>query len=117
MVKRFEPPPMTKTQRKNAWMRARTRELRAWLIELLGGECVECKSAEELEFDHIEKRDWPIHGRNQYARILAYVREARQGLIQLLCKSCNSRKWVPGRSRSRREEEEANVGNECDIPF
>lgn len=72
---------------------ARSREK---LISDLGGCCKECGSTERLEFDHLVPRTWDRNKLNAHSRIAMYKREAAEGKIQLLCRSCNARKGEPG---------------------
>ena len=65
---------------------------RAKLVQQLGGECKFCQSTEELEIDHINGRDYDIRRLGSDTRVSRYVKEAKQGLLQVLCKSCNSEK-------------------------
>jgi hypothetical protein len=64
---------------------------RAWAIEFLGGKCVQCGSATELEFDHIDPS-------SRSFRIGACFDMRRDKLIielkkcQLLCKICHREK-------------------------
>lgn len=63
----------------------------------LGGQCQECGDTDlsTLEFDHLQPRDWEPRKVEWSARISRYRREIAEGKIQLLCKSCNSRKGHP----------------------
>jgi DNA polymerase III delta prime subunit len=72
---------------------------RAALVEALGGCCVKCRAAGEintkkLEFDHIDPktRTWEARKLNQYMRLIRYEHDAAMGLIQLLCKFHNTKK-------------------------
>lgn len=64
--------------------------------ELLGGVCVICKTAEQLEFDHIDWRTKPKAKKNDANRVLFRqawaVVEASLPLLQLLCRPCHIEK-------------------------
>ena len=62
------------------------------LIQELGGECVQCGSISNLELDHIHGKDWVARELGSDQRVCLYIKEAAQGLIQVLCKSCNVKK-------------------------
>ena len=62
------------------------------LIEKLGGKCAWCEATEDLEIDHIHGRDWTPREVSSDTRALIYEQEAEDGLLQVLCKSCNSSK-------------------------
>ena len=68
-----------------AYMLARYHRRRNQLIEMLGGECVECGTTENLELDHVN-RDTKRH---DIGRLLAGASEAvylaEASLCQLLC--------------------------------
>jgi len=66
------------------------------LIAKLGGKCVECGAVGNLEIDHIEGRTWDIRSKGSDSRVAIYEREAEEGKLQILCKSCNSRKGAHG---------------------
>jgi len=72
------------------------------LVQYLGGCCRQCGSIIDLTFDHIDGRDWDIRAVHSTKRIRIYREEAEQGLLQLLCLSCNSAKGDP---RSNQPEE------------
>lgn len=79
---------------KTAYHRERAAILRDKLVRRLGGCCVQCESIDELQFDHIDPRTrtWVARRCSQWGRMRRYWNEALQGLIQLLCKSCNRKK-------------------------
>lgn len=62
---------------------------RAALIEQLGGACWACGALHSLEIDHIHGRNWTPSKKGLTWRISIYRREAREGLIRLLCQPCN----------------------------
>ena len=66
---------------------------RAELIEKRGGQCVHCKTKENLEFDHIfSDRTWDPRKTARWVRLARVKREASKGKIQLLCRACNAKK-------------------------
>ena len=64
---------------------------RAALVKRLGGQCALCAETENLQFDHTEGRDWKLHRVNAFTRLRIYELEASNGLLRLLCISCNSK--------------------------
>jgi 5-methylcytosine-specific restriction endonuclease McrA len=74
----------------SAWESARADKLRAKLFELLGGCCAECGDTFQLEINHIYSRSWRPNKLSKYRRNLRYLREAREGLVNLLCKTHNA---------------------------
>lgn len=76
------------TRKRAAWAR---RE-RARLIQELGGRCASCGARERLEIDHIHGTTWRLASKSRWMRVILYRREARQGLLQVLCRHCNARK-------------------------
>lgn len=62
-------------------------ELRA----LLGGACELCMETDEsaLEFDHIFGRDYNLRKLSFSARMARYKREAEEGKLRILCRTCN----------------------------
>lgn len=83
---------MSQTQRKAA----KYRKDRVELLQALGGLCVECGNddLDALEFDHKSRADrtWRARDTSRWQRLANYKREAAEGKIQLLCRSCNGRK-------------------------
>lgn len=102
----------TRSRKRERWQQKKERQyrsaakLRAELIEQLGGKCVQCGATERLEFDHLEPRTWLAENHNLWTRMAKYRREAAEGKIQLLCKSCNCRKGSPGAPLLTPEEQE-----------
>lgn len=80
---------MGKRQRK--WARRAYEKL----ILQLGGRCVVCGSLHSLSIDHKDGKDWTACKVEWSHRISIYRREARNGLLQVLCVKCNSRKGAP----------------------
>ena len=88
--------PKTRAEYMRGYIKARRRQRRAQLIELLGGCCVRCGSTEDLEFDHVApatkrfaigsdmSRAWP-----------ELIEEALK--CQLLCRPCHLEKGVEDR--------------------
>lgn len=66
-------------------------KIQSALHDELGGQCALCGETHDLEFNHIYKRDWKPSKLNRYRRMLRYRREAKEGLISLLCSDCNKR--------------------------
>jgi 5-methylcytosine-specific restriction endonuclease McrA len=74
--------------------RERAKQARWQLICDLGGKCVSCGSVEDLEIDHKDPR-LKMYVTNQLDpswRVSMYRREAKYGMLQVLCADCNSRK-------------------------
>jgi len=65
------------------------RKTRKQLIDKLGGVCALCGSRDELEFDHINGRDYEPSKLSSSARLARYKREVAAGEIRLLCNPCN----------------------------
>jgi len=86
----------------SAWADSRERTKRSVarareeLVAQLGGKCAACSSTKNLCFDHKKKRTWRAPRANRHTRMARYKREAKAGKLQLLCKSCNSKRGVPG---------------------
>ncbi len=71
--------------------RARHRQRKAWALALLGGKCVKCGTAENLEFDHID----PLTKSFTIAMRLSKGEEklrAELAKCQLLCQPCHLEK-------------------------
>ena len=81
--------------KRNAYMREyvkrRTRERRAEAFNMLGGECVECGSTEDLQFDHRNRR------RKEFSLATAMWHVSRERFIaevkkcRLLCTPCHKK--------------------------
>lgn len=78
--------------------------MRAEMIAQLGGKCVWCGETRDLEFDHIQPRDYSARRLSWLQRINRYREEMKEGKIQLLCRSCNARKQRLDCSRDPNEE-------------
>jgi len=79
-----------------SYIKARRKQRRARLIELLGGKCVRCGSVEPLEFDHIDPSTKAFAVGSDMSRAWAVlVGEALK--CQLLCRSCHLEKGVEDR--------------------
>ena len=79
------------------WERCQRLGLMAWrrreaLIDSLGGKCVVCGTKKKLEIDHINGRDWEPNKKSRWTRVVIYEREAKEGKLQVLCRSCNAKK-------------------------
>lgn len=78
---------------RTAYLAAWAKRKREELIVTLGGKCVLCGAIRRLEFDHIDgRRTWVAAKTSRWQRIINYAREAKAGLIQLLCRRCNAQK-------------------------
>jgi hypothetical protein len=77
------------------------------LIKELGDACAECKhkgsKKNPLTIDHINGRMWDGRKKDPSWRVSIYRREAKEGKLQVLCKSCNEKKGGPLRYRNCRE--------------
>jgi len=68
---------------------------RRQLIEALGACCAACDSTFDLEIDHLAPRGWVARSVSSSQRVSIYRREAKAGLVQVLCSSCNKSKGQP----------------------
>ncbi len=70
---------------------------RRWadLIEVLGDECEECGSKEDLQPDHLQPRDWKSREIWSDVRLRLLINEALEGKLQMLCGTCNRMKGTP----------------------
>ena len=59
------------------------------LVATLGGKCAHCGSTHDLELDHIYGATWRHRSIEYSHRISIYRREAKRGLLQVLCRTCN----------------------------
>jgi hypothetical protein len=59
------------------------------LIDELGGECSFCGTKFDLEINHIYGRTWKAREKSSWQRIAIYKREAKLGLLNVLCGCCN----------------------------
>ncbi len=60
-------------------------------LEMLGGECVECSSKENLEFDHVDRSNKNF----AIGKLMSYSKEIilnELKLCQILCKNCHDLK-------------------------
>jgi len=78
----------------NEFKLRRAHVIRNELLLLLGGECEGCGTTENLEFNHLVERTWIAKKLTRYRRMLRYRKEAKLGLINLLCEKCN-KKYEP----------------------
>ncbi len=62
------------------------------LILRLGGKCALCPCVDfgRIEFDHPNGRPYPLEKLSRLSRLRLYHREADQGTVRLLCRSCNA---------------------------
>lgn len=78
-------------KRQKAWARRAYEKL----ILDLGGRCVECGSLSGLTIDHIDGKAYVACKIEWSHRISVYRREAKAGLLQVLCAKCNRKKGKP----------------------
>lgn len=83
------PAPSTIRNRRNREKR------RQRIIDFLGGKCAGCGTTFDLTFDHTNGRDWDVRAVHSWTRLRIYEQEAKDGKLQLLCLTCNSRKGKP----------------------
>lgn len=63
----------------------------AALLELLGGECADCGSPDNLQVDHVDGRAWIVDRVEFSARVSRYWQEFRAGVrLRALCGTCNA---------------------------
>jgi hypothetical protein len=81
------------------YARAEARRVRDWydreraaLIDALGARCALCPEQRRavLEFDHPNGREYELHRLNRRQRVQRWKAEHAQGLLRLLCRSCNA---------------------------
>jgi hypothetical protein len=72
----------------NKKMRERKRQHREYLVEMLGGKCCGCGTIENLQFDHIDRKqkDFCI-GKSLSLKLDKLIVEAKK--CQLLCDNCH----------------------------
>lgn len=76
-------------QRQKEWARAKRNQL----INLYGGACELCGEIHNLTFDVINPVRYGAHHRMDFsARTSFYAQQHARNNLQLLCRSCNSRK-------------------------
>ncbi len=71
-------------------MSSKVVQIRQQLLALLGGKCVRCGTTSFLEFDHPNGRAYHPRRLSHLQRMRRYRRDAKKGLLRLLCKSHNS---------------------------
>jgi len=73
----------------NATIKARKEKNKAHLIEMLGGKCVGCGTTQNLQFDHIDRKQksFTIGKMLESSLENKLIPEAKK--CQLLCKSCH----------------------------
>jgi hypothetical protein len=89
----------------------RYHKIRAELLALLGGRCVECGTQSPLHVDHPKGRAYEPRELSSHTRAARYLAEARAGLVRLLCDECNggdgeTRRITYGATRKRWREYE-----------
>lgn len=57
----------------------------------LGGICKNCGTTDNLELHHVDGKSWDPVKMSPQMRIKQYEQDHSNGLIDLLCKSCNGR--------------------------
>ncbi len=67
------------------------REREALIIQL-GGKCIRCLCLDfrRLEFDHPNGRPYDLEKLSRLSRLKLYQKEAQQGTVRLLCRTCNA---------------------------
>jgi len=73
---------------KNAYTRAYKKRRRQQIKDYLGGKCVGCGTTENLQFDHIDKRDSSFKIANNVCMAWDKL-TAEADKCQLLCKECH----------------------------
>ena len=87
-------------QQRNEYSKIKRREQRLRMIEHLGGKCVGCGTTEELQFDHIDRKD----KRYSVTRKLGLSDEKllpEVNKCQLLCKQCHEIKSTIDHDRKK----------------
>ena len=73
-----------------AQKREKYAELRAEIEKLIGPRCAACGSEGEWDVDHKGGgRTYSARRMNSIARLRRYLEDAKKGIVQRLCKSCN----------------------------
>jgi 5-methylcytosine-specific restriction endonuclease McrA len=76
-------------KRQKIWARAK----RDQMMNLYGGECAHCGATENLTLDALNPTKRRAHHRmDSSARMSWYSAQHRKNNLQILCRSCNSRK-------------------------
>lgn len=70
---------------------ARYKERRAWMIEYLGGKCVQCSTTEKLEFDHVDPKTKSFAVSENWS-LSKELLITELDKCQLLCNSCHKAK-------------------------
>lgn len=83
-------PPLTWRQRANRMVRRR----RAALIKRLGAHCRACGKTINLQFHHPDGRPYIPERLARHNRIAAYEKDVENGNLELLCRSCHSRRTM-----------------------
>ena len=68
------------------------------LVLFLGGKCCKCGCSyrqRHLEFNHLKPRTWKARDFGRTTRLNKYWEEARQGLLNLACRTCNAQLGKP----------------------
>lgn len=92
---------------------------RSELIAFLGGKCKGCgeMAPDKLEFHHLEERTWQARKTSRWVRVACYWREARAGIIELLCGKCNKEAGRPWLKRDEEWIDEIEGSNDESVPF
>jgi 5-methylcytosine-specific restriction endonuclease McrA len=75
-------------EKKLAWQRDYKKKRRQKIKDYLGGKCVGCGTTENLQFDHIDKRDRSFKIANHVCMAWDKL-TAEADKCQLLCKECH----------------------------
>jgi 5-methylcytosine-specific restriction endonuclease McrA len=78
--------------------RKRRKRYRLEILIAIGGvfpKCKNCGGRWKLQPHHIKPREWKSRERWALSRLLIYRREARAGLLELLCAGCNKKAGQP----------------------
>lgn len=67
---------------------------RSFSLAHLGGKCASCGSADELEFDHIEKNSKAFNLSDRFGRVKRPLLLKELSKCQLLCKRCHTEKTI-----------------------